>query len=80
MHWLGLQGMVRRTWKYAPEMGLEGWNQVVTAGAFIIALAMLVFMYNWRKSRRRGTVAGMDPWDARTIEWMTPNRPGAQLQ
>jgi cytochrome c oxidase subunit I len=46
---------------------------VVTVGAFIIALSVLVFMWNWRKSRRRGLLAGMDPWDARTIEWMTPN-------
>jgi cytochrome c oxidase subunit I len=73
MHWLGMQGMVRRTWKYAPEMGLDAWNMVVTVGAFIIALSVLVFMWNWRKSRRRGLLAGMDPWDARTIEWMTPN-------
>ncbi len=73
MHWLGMQGMVRRTWKYAPEMGLEAWNIVVTVGAFIIALSILVFMINWGMSRRRGAVAGMDPWDARTIEWMTPN-------
>lgn len=73
MHWLGLQGMVRRTWKYAPEMGLEGWNQAVTAGAVIIAISILIFMWNWARSRRCGRVAGMDPWDARTIEWMTPN-------
>jgi cytochrome c oxidase subunit I len=72
MHWLGLQGMVRRTWKYAPEMGLEPWNMAVTIGAFIIALGVLVFMYNWTEPKRRGAV-GMDPWDARTIEWMTPN-------
>ena len=30
MHWLGLQGMVRRTWKYAPETNLEPWNIAVT--------------------------------------------------
>ena len=73
MHWLGLQGMVRRTWKYAPETGLEPWNIVVTIGAFIIALGVLVFMYNWFTSRRRGEDSGLDPWDARTIEWTIPN-------
>ncbi len=73
MHWLGMQGMVRRTWKYAPEMGLDAWNMVVTVGAFIIALSILVFMVNWATSRRRGALSGMDPWDARTIEWMIPN-------
>jgi cytochrome c oxidase subunit 1 len=73
MHWLGLQGMVRRTWKYAPETGLEPWNVAVTVGAFIIALSIAVFMYNWFTSRRHGEASGLDPWDARTIEWMAPN-------
>jgi cytochrome c oxidase subunit 1 len=73
MHWLGLQGMVRRTWKYAPETGLEPWNVAVTVGAFIIALSIAVFMVNWWVSRRRGVASGMDPWDARTLEWSTPS-------
>ena len=73
MHWLGLQGMVRRTWKYAPETGLEPWNIVVTIGAFIIAAGVAVFMYNWWRSRRYGEDSGLDPWDARTVEWTTPS-------
>jgi cytochrome c oxidase subunit 1 len=73
MHWLGLQGMVRRTWKYAPETGLEPWNVVVTIGAFIIATGVAVFMYNWYHSRRHGEDSGLDPWDARTVEWTIPN-------
>ena len=73
MHWLGLQGMVRRTWKYPEEAGLQTWNQVETVGAFIIALSILVFMYNWWRSKTHGEPSGLDPWDARTIEWMTPN-------
>jgi cytochrome c oxidase subunit 1 len=73
MHWLGLQGMVRRTWKYAPEAGLETWNVAVTIGAFIIATSILFFMYNWYHSRRRGEMSGLDPWDARTLEWTIPN-------
>ncbi len=73
MHWLGLQGMVRRTWWYAPETGLEPWNLAVTVGAFIIAAGVLIFMYNWVVSRRRGDLAPMDPWDGRTVEWSTPN-------
>ncbi len=73
MHWLGLQGMVRRTWKYAPEMGLEPWNMAATVGAFVIAVSILVFMFNWWQSRRRGEASGLDPWDARTVEWTIPN-------
>jgi cytochrome c oxidase subunit 1 len=73
MHWLGLQGMVRRTWRYAPETNLGPWNLAVTVGAFTIALAILVFMINWVWSKRRGDPSGLDPWDARTIEWSIPN-------
>ena len=71
MHWLGLQGMIRRTWRYDPS--LEFWNRIVSVGAFIIAVGLLVFIYNFRSSKRRGEVAGMDPWDARTLEWSIPN-------
>jgi cytochrome c oxidase subunit 1 len=71
MHWLGLQGMIRRTWRYHPS--LEFWNRIVSIGAFVIALGLLVFIFNWVRSRRRGEIAGMDPWDARTLEWSIPN-------
>jgi cytochrome c oxidase subunit 1 len=45
----------------------------VTIGAFTIALAVLVFMFNWSWSKRKGAPSGLDPWDARTIEWTIPN-------
>ncbi|MFN2485798.1 MAG: cytochrome ubiquinol oxidase subunit I, partial [Acidimicrobiia bacterium] len=64
-------GMIRRTWQYDPS--LEFWNVIVSIGAFIIALGLLVFMWNFYRSKRRGAVAGMDPWDARTLEWSIPN-------
>ena len=73
MHWLGLQGQVRRTWVYAEETNLQFWNIVVTIGAFIIALSIIVFMINWIFSKRNGEKAPFDPWDARTIEWTIPS-------
>ena len=73
MHWLGLQGMVRRTWVYADEAGLGPWNMVATVGAFVIAVSVLVFMINWMHSKRRGRPAPHDPWDARTLEWTIPS-------
>ncbi|MEX1043508.1 MAG: cytochrome ubiquinol oxidase subunit I, partial [Acidimicrobiia bacterium] len=38
-----------------------------------IALGILVFMFNWTWSKRKGAPSGLDPWDARTIEWTIPN-------
>src|SRR5262249_55986766 len=45
MHFLGLMGMPRRIYTYAPGMGWDGWNMVATIGALGIGLAMLGFLF-----------------------------------
>src|SRR5580765_6652174 len=57
MHILGLQGQPRRTYRYASGMGWDLGNQLATIGAFIIALAVLVFFVNIIKTAKRGEVA-----------------------
>jgi cytochrome c oxidase subunit 1 len=78
MHVVGLMGQPRRTYTYERGYGLEFWNMVETIGALIIALSLLVFLYNIWHSRRHWKVGGgiaapADPWDARSLEWLTPN-------
>ena len=46
MHILGLNGMPRRTYRYAEGLGLDMWNLVATIGAFTIALSIAVFFWN----------------------------------
>jgi cytochrome c oxidase subunit I len=75
MHILGLNGMPRRIYTYPEGMGWDFWNLVETIGAFIIALSILIFMYNVYVTIRRGKRAGPDPWDGRTLEWMTSSPP-----
>jgi cytochrome c oxidase subunit 1 len=75
MHILGLQGMPRRQDTYPDGMGWNFWNLISTIGAFVIAVSFLVFAYNIVRSRRKGEEAGDDPWDARTLEWMTASPP-----
>jgi heme/copper-type cytochrome/quinol oxidase subunit 1 len=75
MHWLGLQGMVRRIWTYPPGLGWEWSNQVATAGAFITAIGVVVLAVNIARSLRSGEPAGDDPWDAYTLEWATTSPP-----
>jgi cytochrome c oxidase subunit 1 len=75
MHFLGLQGMPRRIYTYSAEMGWNLWNMVSTIGAFIIAVAISVFILNVVWSLKRGERAGNDPWDGRTIEWAIPSPP-----
>ncbi len=75
MHILGLWGMPRRIYTYADGMGWNFWNFVETIGAFVIAVSVLLFIINVFKSLRAGEIAGNDPWDARTVEWMTTSPP-----
>jgi cytochrome c oxidase subunit 1 len=76
MHVLGLQGMIRRTYTYPESLGLTFWNQVSTIGAFLIALSVLLFLINVVRTRLKAREAAVeDPWDARTIEWMTTSPP-----
>ena len=46
-----------------------------TSGAVIMTVALLIFSYNLFTSLRKGAVAGRDPWDAATLEWMTDSPP-----
>jgi cytochrome c oxidase subunit 1 len=75
MHYLGLVGMPRRVYTYAPDLGWNFWNLVATLGAFVIAVSILIFVANVWRTQRTGTVAGPDPWDGRTLEWSIPSPP-----
>jgi cytochrome c oxidase subunit I len=75
MHFLGLMGMPRRTVTYVEGIGLELWNQVATAGTFVMGAGLLVFLFAIVHSFRAGAPAGNDPWDGRTLEWATTSPP-----
>jgi cytochrome c oxidase subunit 1 len=76
MHVLGLEGMIRREYTYPKALGLTFWNQVATVGSFLIALAVLIFLVNAVRTQRRPQgLEQEDPWDARTLEWMTASPP-----
>ena len=75
MHQLGLDGMPRRYADYSAESGWQPLNVVATVGAFITALALVVFIVNFVKMRRSGAPAGDDPWGGCTLEWATSSPP-----
>jgi cytochrome c oxidase subunit 1 len=75
MHFLGLNGMPRRTWTYDSNMGWNSANLVSTLGAYTLGLGILVYVGAIVWSAFRGRVAGPDPWDARTLEWSIPSPP-----
>jgi cytochrome c oxidase subunit I len=81
MHIMGLQGQPRRMYVWTDERAGEGffnlgfWNLVATIGAFILATGILFFLVNIWHTHRKAPPAPLDPWDARTLEWMTTNPP-----
>ncbi|MBX6342777.1 MAG: cbb3-type cytochrome c oxidase subunit I, partial [Thermomicrobiaceae bacterium] len=77
MHIVGLMGMPRRVYTYPNLPGWGAINLIETIGAFIIALATLILLWNIYRSLRHGEVAGNNPWDAWTLEWATTSPPPA---
>ena len=75
MHFLGVMGMPRRIYTYAPGLGWEGLNLLATVGAFVLALGFGVFFVNIARSLIAGAPAPADPWDGHTLEWLTISPP-----
>ena len=75
MHQLGLAGMPRRVYTYPSSLGWQGLNQLATAGAAVIFVALLVYAINVAVSLRAGAPAGDNPWEASTLEWATSSPP-----
>ncbi|WP_040493178.1 aa3-type cytochrome oxidase subunit IV, partial [Ilumatobacter nonamiensis] len=81
MHIIGLQGQPRRMYVWTEARAGEGffnlgmWNLVATIGTFILAIGVLVFFINALVIHRRQPAAPLDPWDARSLEWLTTSPP-----
>jgi cytochrome c oxidase subunit 1 len=75
MHWSGLYGMPRRIYTYDAGQGWDTYNLLSSIGAYIQALAGILFAYNIWWSRKNGEIAGNDPWGAPSLEWSIPSPP-----
>ncbi len=80
MHYEGLAGMPRRyydfqNWESFKMFG--GLNEFISFVSMIVFAAQLLFVLNFFYSIWKGRkVTTMNPWDATTLEWTTPIRPG----
>ena len=72
-HWLGLNGMPRRVAEYDPQFTLI--NQISSVGALLMAISTLPFLWNVVQSAIQGPLAGDNPWNALTPEWLTSSPP-----
>ena len=81
MHILGLQGQPRRMYQWTEARAGEGffnlafWNLVASIGSFILSVGILMFLINVWVTARNPKKAPLDPWNARSLEWMTTNPP-----
>ncbi|HZS86541.1 MAG TPA: cytochrome c oxidase subunit I [Chloroflexota bacterium] len=74
-HFLGMIGMARRIYTYPDLPYWHLLNLISSIGAAVLAIAVLVFIWNLIYSYLHGRVAGDNPWDAFTLEWATASPP-----
>ena len=71
MHLLGLWGMPRRVYTYPAEMGWQVLNLISTAGAYLLATGVLVFLYDLARNLRLTLTEPVgNVWRAGTLEWL----------
>jgi cytochrome c oxidase subunit 1 len=72
-HWLGNMGMPRRYFDYLPSDGFTTLNMISTAGAFLLGVSVLPFLYNVWMSYKAGPIVTVDdPWGhGNSLEWVT---------
>jgi cytochrome c oxidase subunit I len=73
-HWTGVQGQVRRTANYPDLPGdVTTLNIISTVGSWLLALSVLLFMWNVYVTSRFGVaVTAEDPWGfCSSLEWAT---------
>ncbi|MDE3084254.1 MAG: cytochrome c oxidase subunit I [Verrucomicrobiota bacterium] len=75
MHFLGLNGMPRRTFTYDDNMGWSSANLISSIGAGILGVGIAIYFITMIYTYFKGERVGRDPWDGRTLEWSIPNPP-----
>ncbi|MDA2918129.1 cytochrome c oxidase subunit I [Desulfobacterota bacterium AH_259_B03_O07] len=74
-HMVGLLGMPRRVYTY-PDLPSWNWlNLLSTIGACVLGFSVLIFIFNIFFSLRKGKIAGNNPWNAWTLEWLAASPP-----
>jgi cytochrome c oxidase subunit 1/cytochrome c oxidase subunit I+III len=67
--------MPRRIYTYPQRLGIDGMNELVTFGAFLFGIGVLISIINFFYSKKEGAIAGDNPWGADTLEWSTTSPP-----
>lgn len=70
---IGLLGMRRRIVDYDPALGFDAIQLVVTIAGYLIGLSVLIFIYNFFNSIKKGEKAEGNVWNSRSPEWQVPS-------
>jgi cytochrome c oxidase subunit 1 len=70
---IGLLGMRRRIVDYDPALHFDATQLIMTIGGFLIALSVLIFIYNFFNSIKNGEKAEGNIWNSRSPEWQVPS-------
>jgi len=70
---IGLLGMRRRIVDYDPALNFDATHLVMTVGGFLIAISVLIFIYNFFNSIKNGEKAEGNIWNSRSPEWQVPS-------
>lgn len=70
---IGLLGMRRRIVDYDPTMGFDTYHLMLTVMGYLIALSVLIFIYNFFNSINNGEKAEGNIWNSRSPEWQVPS-------
>ena len=77
MHLTGLRGMPRRVYTYPAGVGFDTLNLISSAGALVLAVGLLVFVWDVLRPKRHQPYSPRNPWGAGTLEWLAemPDKP-----
>jgi cytochrome c oxidase subunit 1 len=78
MHFLGTGGMMRRIYnpmQYEFLQHMHGMSVFMSVCAFILGASQIFFIINFVGSLIWGRKAGLNPWQANTLEWTAPSPP-----
>ena len=70
---VGLLGMRRRVADYDPALGFDNYHLVMTIAGYLIAISVLIFLYNLFISIKNGEAATGNVWNSRSPEWLVPS-------
>jgi cytochrome c oxidase subunit 1 len=70
---VGMMGMPRRYYDYLPEF--TPMNFISTIGSWILAIGLIMMLYNLFRGYRTGKAAERNPWGGITLEWQSKSPP-----